>query len=167
MPPVPPTLHLFCGKIASGKSSLAARLGKADGTVTIAEDDWLRALFGDQMASVADYVRCSAKLRGVLGPHVASLLNAGVSVVLDFPANTVETRAWMRDILDGTGARHRMHVLEVSDTVCLARLHARNASGRHAFSVTEEQFRRVTGHFAPPTPDEGFDIVRHAPDGET
>ncbi len=156
-----PTLHLLCGKIASGKSTLTGKLGSLDGTVVIAEDDWLSALYSDEMSSVSDYVRCAAKLRAIMGPHVAALLNAGVSVVLDFPANTIETRTWMRGILDQTNAAHKLHLLDVPDEVCLARLHARNAHGDHPFAATEEQFRRISRHFVAPTPDEDFNVVRH------
>ncbi|HYD14111.1 MAG TPA: AAA family ATPase [Allosphingosinicella sp.] len=83
------TLHMLCGKIAAGKSSLAAQLGDASLTVVVSEDKWTAPLFGAEMATVADYVRCAAKLRAAMGPHVVDLLRAGVSVVLDFPANTV------------------------------------------------------------------------------
>ena len=156
-----PTLHLLCGKIASGKSTLTERLGRQDRTVVISEDAWLSALFGDEMTSVRDYVRCSNRLRSIVGPHVASLLNAGLSVVLDFPANTVETRAWMRTILDQTDAAHALHVLDVPDDVCIARLHARNAAGGNPFAATEEQFHQISAHFVPPDLEEGFNIVRH------
>ena len=158
---VPPTLHLMCGKIASGKSTITAQLGNQDNTVVISEDDWLAALYADQMSSISDYVRCSSKLRKVMGDHVASLLNAGVSVVLDFPANTVETRDWMRGILEQTKASHQLHVLDVPDEVCLARLQARNNVGDHAFAATEEQFRQLSKHFVAPSQDEGFNIVMH------
>lgn len=161
MTTTPAVLHMVCGKIASGKSTLTARLGAEPGTVVIAEDDWLGTLFADQMRSIKDYVRFSEKLRRIMGPHVASLLEAGVSVVLDFPANTVENRTWMRGILDRTAADHRLHVLEVSDDVCLARLRARNARGEHPFAVTDAQFERITKHYAPPMPEEGFTILRH------
>ena len=164
MSATPSTLHLLCGKIASGKSTLAARLGASDGTVVIAEDVWLNALFGDQMSTVSDYVRCAAKLRAAIGPHVAALLNAGVSVVLDFPANTIETRQWARGILDGTEAAHQLHLLNVPDEICLARLQARNAEGDHPFAATEDQFRQITRHFVPPSPDEGFHIMTHSLD---
>ncbi|MCB1339216.1 MAG: ATP-binding protein [Maritimibacter sp.] len=156
-----PTLYMFCGKIASGKSTLAAGLAAREGTVAIAEDDWLAALFGDQLATGADYVRASARLRNVLGAHVAALLNAGVSVVLDFPANTPEARGWMREILDRTGAAHEMHLMDVPDEVCLARLRARNEAGDHAFAATEAQFHRFSKHFSPPSASEGFTVVRH------
>ena len=161
MSPATPTLHLICGRIASGKSTLAAELGREAGTVVMSEDAWLAALYGDEMASIADYLRCAARLRGIVGPHVASLLKAGVSVVLDFQANTVEARDWMRGILDGTGAGHVLHLLDVPEDVCLARLQARNARRDHPFAVTEEQFRRISGHFAAPSPEEGFTIRRH------
>jgi predicted kinase len=161
MPPLPPTLHLLCGKAASGKSTLTAELGRLGGTVVIAEDDWLNALFSSEMSSLSDYVRCMTKLRTIMGPHVTSLLNAGVSVVLDFQANTLASRDWMRNILEETGAAHQLHLLDVPDEVCIARLRARNAQGDHPFASTEEQFRQLSKHFIAPSANEGFNVVLH------
>lgn len=42
----------------------------------------------DQIRSITDYVRLARQIRGVAGPLVTDLLRAGVTVVLDFPANT-------------------------------------------------------------------------------
>lgn len=159
-----PTLHLLCGKIASGKSTLTARLGCAEATVIVAEDAWLSVLYPSELTSLADYVRCTTRLREAMGPHIAALLNSGISVVLDFPANTVETRNWMRGILERTSAAHVLHVLDVPDSVCIARLHARNASGDHPFAATEEQFWQVSRHFMAPSPEEDFNIIRHVDD---
>lgn len=159
--PDQPILHMIAGKIASGKSTLAAELSARKGTVRISEDAWLDALFADQMTTPKDYVRCTARLRAAVGPHVGDLLRAGVSVVLDFAANTPEVRLWMRGIVDDTGAAYRMHVLQADDALCLDRLRARNASGAHPFSVTEEQFHLFTQLYVPPQPDEGFDLVFH------
>lgn len=156
-----PTLHLLCGKIAAGKSTLAAQLADHPNTILLAEDAWLSTLFADQMQSLSDYVRCSGALRDIIGPHVADLLNAGVSVVLDFPANTTGMRAWMSDILARTTADHQLHVLDVPDETCLTRLHARNATGDHPFAATEAQFHQVTKHFVPPSKDEGFTLIYH------
>src|SRR6056297_727220 len=111
----PPTLHMLCGKIASGKSTLARRLADADSTVLLVEDAWLKPLFGDELKTLEDYTRCTRKLRAAMAPHVSALLNANVSVVLDFAANTPGQRAWMRGLLDASGAAHLMHVLNVSD----------------------------------------------------
>jgi len=159
-----PTLHLICGKPAAGKSTLTARLGQQPRTVVIAEDDWLAMLYGDQMSTLSDYVRCAGRLRGIVKPHAIALLRAGVTVVLDFPANTLETRRWMRGIVEAAGTAHCLHLLDVPDDICKARLQARNARGDHPFAVTEAQFDRIAKHFVTPTADEGFNIVRHQPE---
>ncbi len=156
-----PTLHLLCGKVAAGKSTLAANLAAAENAVLITEDTWLAALFADDLQKPQDYLRCTAKLRRAMGPHIVALLDAGISVVLDFQANTMESRTWMRHLLSQTDADHQMHVLMSPDKVCLARLRSRNASGQHPFTVTEEQFHQISAYFVPPTPEEGFKVLCH------
>lgn len=161
MTSAPATLHLLCGKIASGKSTLAAELVALPGCVVISEDQWLAALWQDEMHSVADYVRVAAKLRKAMTPHLVALLNAGVSVVLDFPANTRANRDWMRSVIEASSADHRLHYLDVPDTLCKSRLHARNQGGEHVFAATDEQFALITRYFEPPQEEEGFHLVRH------
>ncbi len=161
MSPKDPILHMVCGKMASGKSTLARTLGARPGSVLIAEDDWLGVLFADRMETGADFLTYSGKLRAIMGPHVAALLKAGTTVVLDFQANTVDSRAWLKSIIDQTGAAHELHVFDVPDAVCLARLAARNAEGNHPFAPTEEQFYRFSKHFVLPSPQEGFNVVHH------
>lgn len=155
------TLHLLCGKIAAGKSSLAATLGAAPLTVIISEDKWMAPLFGDELKEVADYVRLAPRLRAAMGPHVVALLKAGMSVVLDYPANTLANRAWMKHLADEAGVAHRLHWLDVPDEVCKARLRARNASGEHEFAPTDEHFDLITSYFVPPDAAEGLEIVAH------
>lgn len=120
----PPTLHLVCGKIAAGKSTLVAELGRRPATIVVAEDDWLAQLYPGEQTSLADYVRNSSRLRAVMGPHVVALLCAGVSVVLDFPANTLASRAWMRGLCEAARVPHQLHHLDVPDEICKARLRA-------------------------------------------
>jgi predicted kinase len=157
---VSPTLHLVCGKIASGKSTLTARLASAPGTVRISEDSLLAQLYPGQIASLADYVACAARLRAAVSPLCLQMLQAGVSVVLDFPANTPASRAWMRELFQQADTPHVLHYLDVPDDECKARLRQRNASGLHPFSTSEAQFDDITRHFVPPDVSEGFHIVR-------
>ncbi len=152
---------MICGKAASGKSSLAANLAAAEAAIVISEDQWLSSLFSDQMSSLKDYAVFSTKLRAALGPHIVALLRAGLSVVMDYPANTTENRAWMRSLFEEADATHRLHVLDVPDDVCLERLRARNASGEHPFAATEAQFRQLAKFYVPPSPSEGFSVVMH------
>ena len=156
-----PTLYLLCGKVAAGKSTLAAKLAQSGNSVLIAEDEWLATLFANELQTPKDYLRCAAKLRAAMAPHIVSLLKAELSVVLDFQANTIESRAWMRGLLDQVSVEHEFHVLAPPDEVCLARLKERNASGLHPFTVTEEQFHKISAHFVPPSPEEGFNLIIH------
>ncbi len=50
---------MICGKIAAGKSTLAARLADAPATVLVSEDHWLSRLYGEELKTVADYARYS------------------------------------------------------------------------------------------------------------
>ena len=155
---------MLCGKAASGKSSLAARLAEAPQTVLIAEDAWTSRLFGPEMKTIADYIHYSRRLREAMGPHVEALLKTGLSVVLDFPANTPVLRQWMRGIFERSGSAHRLHFLDVSDDVCKQRLQRRNAEGSHEFTVSDKEFEEITRHFVAPDPAEGFEIVIHRSD---
>lgn len=156
-----PTLHFLVGKIAAGKSTLAAELGRAPGTVIVSEDQWLAALFGDELNSIGDYVRCSARLRTAMDPHLIALLQSGLSVVLDFPANTVAMRAWIRGLLDKAGCAHKLHFLDIPDDVCRQRLRKRNAAENNAFAATDVQFDLITKHFVAPSAEEGFQVIAY------
>lgn len=158
----PPILHILCGKIASGKSTLALKLATSPVTVVISEDPWLSLLYNDEMQTVEDYIRCSARLKNAIKPHVISLLNAGISVVLDFPANTVANRKWMMSIINESCADHRLHYLNVSSEVCKSRLHTRNQSGTAHFKVTDEQFELISHYFTEPVAAEGFTIIQYS-----
>lgn len=153
------TLHLLCGKIAAGKSTLAAALAAAPKTIILSEDYWLSRLYPGEITTVADYVRCSAKLREAIAPNIENLLKSGLSVVLDFPANTPSIRAWMRGVIERSGAQHRLYYLDVPDHVCRERLRARNAAGIHEFGASDAEFDAITAHFIAPADDEGFNVV--------
>ena len=155
---MPATLHILTGKIASGKSTLARQLAAEPDTVLLSEDNLLSTLYEGDMNTLADYVRNSARLREGLLSHIVELLNAGLSVVLDFAANTVDQRHWMRRIIDASGCLHTLHFLDVPNEICRARMHTRNARGEHPFQPNDEQFDWITDHFVPPHEREGFEV---------
>jgi predicted kinase len=158
-----PTLYLLCGKIGAGKSTLARRLAERPHTLLISEDHWTSKLFADDLKTIDDYRRLSARLRAAMGPHIIDVLRLGLSVVLDFPANTVAQRQWLRSLIAQSGAGHELHLLEVPDDVCKQRLRARNAAGNHPFQVSEADYDLFTRHFVPPGPGEGFNVIVHKP----
>jgi predicted kinase len=158
-----PTLYLLCGKIAAGKSTLARRLAARPATLLISEDHWTSNLFADDLKTIDDYGRYSARLRAAFGPHIVEILRQGLSIVLDFPANTVRNRNWMRSLINQSGAAHELHLLDAPDMICKQRLRDRNASGKHPFQVSEAEYDLFTSYFFPPEPGEGFNVIVHAP----
>lgn len=157
----PVTLHLLCGKIAAGKSTLARSLVAEHSAILLGEDQWLARLYPGEINSVADYVKYAKRVHEVLGPLVIDLLRAGVPVVLDFPANTRAARHWLRGLAEAAQVPHCLHYLEIDDATCRARLHARNARGEHEFAATDAEFDLITRYFEEPADDEGLQIARH------
>lgn len=161
-----PTLYLVCGKIGSGKSTLARQLATRPSTLLVSEDHWNSTLWADQLETIEDYGRLSMRLRAAMKPHIVDILKQDLSVVLDFAANTVKQRDWVRSVIEAAGAPHELHVLDVPDAVCLQRLHERNASGTHEFQVTDAEFEQFTRHYVAPSADEGFNVIVHSAHGK-
>ncbi|KZK98826.1 MULTISPECIES: ATP-binding protein [unclassified Pseudovibrio] len=154
-------LLLVCGKIASGKSTLLTHLVNDHHAVLISEDHWNATLFPDELNTLEDYVKYSARVKKALGPHIVGLLQHGVSVALDFQANTMRDRKWMKSLFEAANVAHELHYLSVPDEVCKERLWVRNEAGEHQFTVSEAQFEQFTKYFQVPTVDEGFNVILH------
>ena len=161
MPDQSMTLHMFCGKIAAGKSTLAAQLGEASNTVLLSEDRFLANLYPGEIITIIDFARCEERLHRAIGPHIVDLLRNGVSVVLDFQANTPSARAWMRQLFEEADADHQLHYLRADDAVCKERLTVRNASGTHEYQVSDADFNLFNSYVVLPGPAEGFNVVVH------
>jgi predicted kinase len=163
MPSKSATLYCIYGTIAAGKTTLARKLASQHGAVLLCEDEWLVRLEAE-IASFDDFRKHARRLRAAIGPHVVELLRLGTSVVLDFAANTVNDRAWIRALFESANAAHELHVIEAPEDVCKARLRIRNATkpeGLYFGHVPEEFFAPVSRLIAPPTEAEGFNVIRH------
>nr|WP_291987589.1 ATP-binding protein [Luteitalea sp.] len=112
-------------------------------------------MFPGEIRDVDDFLRLSARLRTALEPLVLELLARGLCVVLDFPGNTRQQRAWFRDLFERAGAEHELHVIEASDALCKhqLRLRSRDLPAGTPWT-TDEAFDAITAHFQPPSADE-------------
>jgi predicted kinase len=156
-----PTLYLLCGRIAAGKSTLARRLAQRPATLLISMDHWMSTMFPAEVRTIDDFGRLSARLRLAMAPHIVDILRQDLSVVLDFPANTVRWRDWMRSLIEKSAAAHELHFLDVPDAICRQRLRQRNAGGEHPYEVDEATYDLFMSYFVPPGPDEGFNVIVH------
>jgi predicted kinase len=153
------TLHFFCGKAGAGKSTRASALAQDGTAILLSEDIWLSRLYGDQIKVFDDYIRFSQKLNTVITPLVTNLLSAGMSVVMDYQANTRRRRSWFRSMFESANAEHVLHYLPTPDTLCLERIAKRNAEMPEGSSqLTVADYWHVTSYFEPPEESEGFNV---------
>lgn len=107
-------------------------------------------------------MKYSTRLRASLESHIHALLTKGVSVVLDFPANTKKQRGWFRALFDKAKAHHELHYINAPDDLCKTQLRKRAAelpSGSPF--TTDAEFNAITAYFQPPSPEEGFNVIEH------
>lgn len=159
-------LLFLCGKMAAGKSTLAKQLAAREDAILFSQDAWSETLFPNMIVNVATYLEYSGRINRLVAPHVIELLQRGTSVVLDFPGNTRNQRAWFRDIIQQAGAEHELHFVDTPDDVCRAQLRARSAHLPPGTKwTTDEDFDLISSHFKPPMDDEEFNVIRHTRSG--
>ena len=150
-------LHFLCGKIASGKSTLASQLSQSPRAILISEDEWLAKLYPGEITELTHYIEKSVLIKQVLEGHIKQLINAGNTVVMDFPANTLNQRRWLKSLAESSAAPYIFHVIKVDDHECKKRLAIRNQLGENPFTTSDAEFDLITKHFT--YPDESEDLV--------
>jgi predicted kinase len=155
-------LIFMCGKMAAGKSTLARDLAKRENAILLVQDEFLDKLFPGEITDIPAFVNRYSRLKDALTPLICALLSKGISVVLDFAANTKNQRAWFRLLFECANAAHELHFIDASDTVCKSQLKERS---KHLPAgspwTTESEFEAITAYFQPPSEDETFNVVRH------
>ena len=157
-----PKLLFMCGKMAAGKSTLARELARKEGAVLLVQDEFLERLFPGEIVDIPTFVKYSRRLTAALEPHICDLLTRGVTVVLDFPANTQPQRAWFRKLIERAGVAHELHFVDASDELCKKQLRERSRTlpaGSRFTSDTE--FEAITAYFEAPLAEEGFNVFRY------
>lgn len=159
----PAKLIFLCGKMAAGKTTLSRDLAEREDAILLAQDDFLNHLYPGEITDIPGYIKCSSRLNQALTAHICALLSKGISVVLDFPANTKNQRAWFRGLIDSANVRHELHLIDASDTLCKRQLKQRTSHLPPGTPwTTEAEFEAVTAYFQPPSDDEEFNVIRHA-----
>lgn len=157
-----PVLHFFCGKMASGKTTLSKKLASENHAILISEDLWLSKLYPEEINTFEDYLKYSARLKTVVSAHVQGILAQGISVVLDFPGNVPSQRQWFRSIFEAAQVNHVLHYIVASDALCKAQLRQRNAEQPEGSMImSEAEFDYITAYFQPPTVEEDFNVTRY------
>jgi predicted kinase len=152
-------LIFFCGKMGSGKSTKSKEIAKDMGAILLSEDEWLSAIYPNEIEDFNSYIKYSMRIKPLVKSHVQNILNIGINVVMDFPANTKKQRQWFIDIFSEHNIPHKLFYIEADDQLCLKQIEQRRLTNpeRHNFD-TEEVFHHVNSFFQPPSVDEAFNI---------
>jgi predicted kinase len=153
------TLILFSGKMGAGKSTRSKQIAQERNAVLISEDQWLSKLYPNQITSFDDFLHYSSLLKPLVKSHVLDILKTGTSVVMDFPANTVNQRKWFKELITEANAPNELIYLNVSNDVCLRQIEKRRLEQpERAIYDTESMFIEVTKYFQEPEQSEGFNL---------
>ncbi|MHB1705895.1 MAG: AAA family ATPase [Acidithiobacillus sp.] len=85
----------------------------------LSEDDWLSAIYPEEINNFDDYIKYSSRLKPLLKGHVRRILQSGVSVVMDFPGNTKKQRVWFKEIFFEAQIPHKLIYLKIRGSIVL------------------------------------------------
>ena len=128
----------------------------------LVQDELLERLFPGEIVDILSFVKYSSRVNDALAQHIHSLLSKGVSVVLDFPGNTRNQRAWFRHLFESADAEHELHFIDASDDLCKRQLKERSSGyPPGTLWTTDAEFDAITAYFEHPSVEERFNVVRH------
>ncbi len=146
--------------MGAGKSTKAIEVAEEGNAVLLSEDEWLTSLYPNKISSLNDYIEFSNLLKPQIKKLVQSILCSGTSVVMDFPANTLSQRDWLRSIFFEIEAPHNLMYIDLPDAICLEQIEKRRMEQpERAATDTADMFERVTKYFVAPTSEEGFNTI--------
>jgi predicted kinase len=155
-------LIFLCGKMAAGKSTLARDLASRENAVLLVQDELLDRLFPGEITDIPGFVKYSSRLNDALASHICSLLAKGISVVLDFPANTKTQRAWFRFLFEAANVEHELHFVDTPENLCKRQLKNRSKDLPPGTPwTTDAEFDAISAYFQPPSNDEEFNVIHY------
>ena len=153
------TVHMICGPLGAGKTTLARRLAEEHRAVRFSLDEWVMQLFGAEAPHPMAFEwwsercqRCSERM----WPVCQQLLLSDVDVVLDFGFPSAAHREEYRRRALEAGATVHLHVVTAGAGLRWERVQARNKGESDTFAlvVTEDMFVGSEAWWEPPSETE-------------
>lgn len=138
-------IHLICGPIGAGKTTIANQLAEQHSAIRFSEDEWLSNLFiPDAPENLLDqpievvaawasekYQRC----RGQIWPVCEQILQQDVHVVLDGAAANKEQRDKIRQKAIKVGVGFKLYYVTTDTETRRSRVLERNVKGGETYSI--------------------------------
>lgn len=157
-----PRVHLLYGLVGSGKSTLARELAGSGRGLRFTLDEWMLRLHPSLGIHSPAYGERAEQVKDLMWSVAEQALAAGTDVVLDWNSWSVERRAWAVQRAREAGASVVLHALSTTLDEASDRALVRAATGTaFAHDVSREANEHLATLMQEPSPDEGFEIVRH------
>ncbi|MGD0021365.1 MAG: ATP-binding protein [Smithellaceae bacterium] len=154
-----PTIHMLCGLICSGKTTLARKLEKDFNAVAFSPDEWMAQLFGSEHTDQYGF-KYAPKVHALVCKIYERLLQLNVDVILDSGFWSKFERDQVRRKAVELGVKHKLYFLDCSKDICMQRLRERNTQRRpDAIVIPENKFLQSLNLFQPPGADEEFEHI--------
>lgn len=151
-----PTVHMICGPLGAGKTTLARRLAEEHRALRFSLDEWVMQLFGSEAPNPMIFEwwaercrRCSERIWSIC-QHV---LVEGLDVILDLGFPKAAHREEYRCRAIQIGATVHLHVVTAEASLRWQRVLTRNRgdSNTFALAVTEDMFVGSEVWWEPPS----------------
>jgi len=166
-------IHLICGPIGAGKTTIAHKISEDCGAIRFSEDEWLNILFipdapntllEQPMEEIAlwaseKYLRCRRQIW-----HICQqLLTQEIPIVLDGAAANKEQRDEIRKKAIENNVGFQLHYVTSDKNTRKKRVFERNIEKGKTYSieVTEDMFNKMEIFFEAPKDEEliGAEII--------
>jgi len=153
---------MICGLPGAGKTTLAKKLEKERGSLRLCADEWIVALYGDDIARDRDKLYAVRDVVEALQFDLAEkMLVRGLDVILENGFWSRKERLMLRGKMSGLGAKTELIFLDVPRDILWSRLESRNGNLPPAtFPVSERELDEWMGMFEPPGPDENAQRIK-------
>lgn len=149
-------ITILCGRIAAGKTTLAARLRRETGALVLSCDDMMLTVFDGCLGSAHDTT--AMKCLRFLFSLAAQAAENGQDAVLDYGFWLRAERDAARAYFAARGLPCRLVEVTLPDEIRRARLNERNQTLRHAegrvYLIEGELLDRMDAKYQMPAPEE-------------
>ncbi len=153
-------VHLLCGFVGSGKTTLAKQLAANDRAVRFTLDDWMLRLF-DLTPYEPEYGEKAERCKELIWDVAVQVLSVGVDVVLDWSQWSRAARRHWREQAASVGALAVLHYVDVPLDVAVEQVRRRNQQSRRGTHWIDPAEMRdfAEKFFEAPTRSEGMTVI--------
>jgi predicted kinase len=154
-------LHIICGFVGSGKTTLAKKLEKQYGAIRFSTDEWMIELFNFNGSFGKKYKDSKKRCKEFIWKLSKKILLSGRDVVLDFGFWSRKERALFVKRARLIGAEPILYFLDVPIEQLRRRVNFRNKKlDTKTFNITEKWFNKWLPLFESPEPTEKPIIIK-------